>query len=119
MSLPPTIADSDAMAMKLPPHSPKPTSLDGQTESSATVWESEDGRLESGVWECTPGTFTAFRDGYDEIAHIVSGSATVESNDGVVVELTSGSTLITPAGWKGTWIVHATVRKVYVIRTLA
>lgn len=119
MSLLPTIADADALVLELPPHTPKPTSLDGQTESSATLWESEDGLLETGVWECTPGTFTAFRDGYDEIAHIVSGSATVESNDGAIVQLAPGSTLITPAGWKGTWIVHDTVRKVYVIRTLA
>lgn len=118
MENPPTIVDSDAKLLALPPHSPKPTSIDGQTETSTTIWESFDGHVETGVWECTTGTFTAFRDGYDEIAHIVSGSATVTSSDGVVVEIGPGSILVTPSGWRGTWTVHDTVRKVYVTRTL-
>lgn len=118
MENPPTIVDSDALRLLLPPHTLKPTSIDGQTESSVTIWESSDGRVETGVWECVPGTFTAFRDGYDEIAHIVSGMATVTSNDGEVVELSPGSTLVTPAGWKGNWTIHETVRKVYVLRTI-
>ena len=119
MENPPTIVDLDAKRFVLPPHTPKPTSIDGQTEASASIWESSDGRVETGVWECTPGTVPAFRDGYDEVAHIVSGTATVTSNDGDVVQLSSGSTLVTPAGWKGTWTIHDTVRKVYVLRTIS
>lgn len=115
----PTINASDANTMPLPPHAPKPTSLDGQTESIASIWKSEDGVVETGVWECTPGTFTASRDGYDEVAHVVSGTATVTSTAGDVIALGPGSTLVTPAGWTGTWTVHETIRKIYVVRTLS
>lgn len=115
----PTIHAPDANAMQLPPHAPKPTSIDGQTESSATIWMSGDGVTETGVWECTVGTFTASRDGYDEVAVILSGTATVTSDAGDVVHLGPGSTIVTPAGWTGTWIVHETMRKVYVLRTIS
>lgn len=115
---PPTIHDADALGVALPPHQPKPTSLDGQTESSHTLWESPDGLVEVGVWECTPGTFTAFRDGYDEVAHIHVGRATVTSETGDKAHLGPGSTLVTPAGWKGTWQVHETIRKTYILRTI-
>jgi uncharacterized cupin superfamily protein len=115
----PTIHSSNANSMPLPPHAPKPTSLDGQTESIASIWKSKDGSVETGVWECTPGTFTATRDGYDEVAHVVSGSATVTSGSGDVVSLVPGSTLVTPAGWTGSWTVHETMRKIYVVRTVS
>jgi uncharacterized cupin superfamily protein len=115
----PSIATTDANSMSLPAHVPKPTSLDGQTETSASTWTSADGTAESGVWECTAGTFTARRDGYDEIAIILSGTATVRSDTGETVDLGPGSIFVTPAGWTGVWTVHDTIRKVYVIRNLA
>lgn len=110
---------SNSHHVELPAPAPKPTSLDGQYESSLDVWVSRDGRLETGVWECEPGTFTATRDGYDEIATILSGSATVTDGAGVTTELVAGSILVMPAGWTGTWTIHETLRKVYVIRTVS
>lgn len=115
---PPTIHAADARTVDLPPHTPKPTSVDGQTESSLTLWESSDGVVEVGVWECTPGTFTAFRDGYDEVAQILAGTATVMPESGDPIELVPGSTLVTPSGWKGSWRVHETIRKTYILRTI-
>ena len=53
---------------------PKPTSLEGdQLEAANTLWTSEDGKIEVGVWECSQGRFTARRDTNSEICHIVSG----------------------------------------------
>jgi len=118
MEFVPTIHANDANTLPLPPHVPKPTSIDGQTESSEVIWKSVDGIVETGVWECTAGTFTASRDGYDEVATILSGTATVVSSGGDTVDLGPGSTLVTPAGWTGTWTVHETMRKVFVLRTL-
>lgn len=112
-----TPSSDNALTRALPAGSPKPTSLDGQLESSLDIWVSEDGSLETGIWECSPGTFTATREGYDEVATILSGRATVVDGDGVVTELAAGSVLVTPAGWTGTWTVHESMRKVYVIRT--
>ncbi|WP_287344239.1 hypothetical protein [Mesorhizobium sp.] len=35
---------------------PKPTSLEGdQMEAANTLWTSEDGKIEVGVWECSQG----------------------------------------------------------------
>lgn len=99
--------------MELPARTPKPTSLTGQQESLLTVWTASDGKSTMGIWECEPGTFTAFRDGFDETAVIVSGRATVTAEDGLVEEVGPGSILATPNNWRGTWVVHETVRKIY------
>ena len=109
----PTTFIADAITMELPPRAPKPTSLTGQLESLLTIWTASDGKSTMGVWECEPGTFTAHRDGFDETAIIVTGRATVTGDDGVVVEVGPGSILATPNQWKGTWVVHETVRKIY------
>jgi hypothetical protein len=103
-------------ALALPEGVLKPTSLSGQLESFTDVWVSTDAGLETGVWECTPGTFTATRVGYDEIAHIVTGTATVTDSHGVISELAPGTVFVTPEGWAGTWVVHEPMRKNYTIR---
>jgi len=91
----------------------KATTLTGQMEQVDVVWESEDGKLVYGVWECEPGTFTSFRDGYHETATIVAGSATITAEDGTVIEAKPGTMLSTPEGWKGTWVCHERIRKVF------
>ncbi|CAB4857609.1 unannotated protein [freshwater metagenome] len=115
----PTIHEADAASITLPVASSKPTSLTGQTESSLTLWESSDGHVQLGVWECSPGTFTATRDGYDEVAQILFGMATITTDEGQTCELGSGSVFVTPSGWSGTWTIHETIRKTYVIRTIS
>jgi uncharacterized cupin superfamily protein len=93
---------------------PKPTSTtEGQQEAALTVWTAPEG-VETGVWEATPGRFTATREGYHEICQILSGRATVTPTDGVPVDIGAGDTLVTPAGWTGVWEVHETLRKTYV-----
>ncbi|WP_433215128.1 cupin domain-containing protein [Microtetraspora malaysiensis] len=106
----------DATTAALGPDAPKPTSVTGdQREAALEVWTTRDGSTVTGVWECTPGTFTALRDGYHEICQILSGRATVTHEDGTSAEVGPGSTLILPDGWRGEWQVHETVRKTYVI----
>ena len=99
----------------LGPHAPKPTSSTaGQTEAALTVWTAAGG-AETGVWEATPGTFAATRDGYHEVCQILSGRATITPTGGAPVEIGPGDTLVTPAGWTGVWEVHETLRKTYVV----
>lgn len=114
----PTTFIDDATHMGLPEPTLKPTTLTGQMESLTTVWTASDGKSTMGVWECEPGTFTAFRDGFDETCVIVAGRATVTGEDGVVVEVGPGDILATPKYWRGTWVVHETVRKIYNIMYL-
>ena len=116
---PPTFTFEDAANHKLQSEPVlKPTTLTGQMESIDMIWVSEDGKYEFGVWECEPGTFTSFRDGYHETATIVKGSATITAEDGTVIEAKPGTMLGTPAGWKGTWVCHEPIRKVFNIMNL-
>lgn len=96
---------------------PKPTTLtSGQKEALQPLWESLDGLTKVGIWDCTPGTFTADRTAMAELCHILSGSATVTNYDGSGVRrIVAGDLLILPIGWRGEWQVHETIRKTYVL----
>ena len=95
---------------------PKPTSIEGnQEEAAKTLWTSPDGKLEIGVWECTPGRFTAVREDNSEICHIVSGRVSLHGPAGRTQEVRPGEVLVLPKGWRGEWTVHEKVRKLYVI----
>jgi uncharacterized protein len=110
-------AFEDLMGVDVGKFSPKPTSLTpGQTEASANLWTSADGLTNIGVWECTPGRFTADRTTSAEYCHIIAGSATVSNLDGGVSRrINAGDLLVLPIGWKGEWVIHDHMRKLYVI----
>lgn len=84
-------------------------------EATGAVWSSNG--TEVGFWECSPGSFTARRDGYTEICQFLEGTVTVETDGGARAILAAGDTLVMPSGWSGTWHVHTTVRKTYVTIT--
>lgn len=110
----PTVAGLRPLGRDLGERSPKPTAAtDGMLEASDSLW----GRagLDVGYWECTPGRFTATRDGYAEICQILAGRVTIEVEGEEPVTLEPGDTLVMPSGWRGVWAVHETVRKLYVI----
>ena len=109
------IVVSDVRTCDAGEHRPKATAKQpGQTESSRTLWESAEG-IRSGVWEVTPGTFDSTRPEYHELCQIVSGSATITEPDGTSFEVVPGALFITPEGWVGTWEVHETLRKAWVV----
>ena len=100
------------------PFAPKPTSVEGnQQEASRTLFESEDGSLEIGIWECTPGRFTADRSQSSETCHFISGRIEMRRADGEVRLLGPGDLLVLPRGWKGEWRILETTRKLYVIHS--
>lgn len=112
-AVPTTTADAAAVALGEP--RPKATALThGQTEADLSVWSDAAGN-EVGYWECTPGRFSARRDGFTEICQILSGWATLHPAGDEPVEIGPGSTLVTPSGWIGDWDVHETIRKLFVI----
>jgi uncharacterized cupin superfamily protein len=95
-------------------HVVKPTAVTpGMTEALAEFWAS--GLATVGFWECTEGEFTARRDGYSEVCHLLSGEVSVVTTGGATVRIGPGDTLVMPSGWVGSWIVHAPVRKLYII----
>jgi uncharacterized cupin superfamily protein len=103
-------------SMQLGSFKPKPTTLTpGQTEASITFWKSPDGRERTGVWECTPGRFTADRSKETELCYIISGKAALRRADGEVKTIGPGDVLILPRGWRGEWEIIETTRKFFSI----
>jgi uncharacterized cupin superfamily protein len=111
------LASFHALAtLDLGPMAPKPTSFEGdQTEASVTLASHDGGRVEIGVWECTPGRFTADRSTSAEFCHFILGRVEMTHADGRKVLLGPGDAINLPLGWKGEWRVIERVRKLYVI----
>jgi uncharacterized protein len=73
-----------------------------------------DGRVESGTWQSTPGQFRrAVMDA--EFSHFIAGRATFVADDGQIVEFSAGDAAYFPPLTHGTWIIHETLRKTYVV----
>lgn len=117
--MPTTVLQRNAPAHAIAAFAPKPTALTpGQSEGSTEFWTApgvSPGPIETGIWEADPGTFTATRDGYHELCYLLSGRVTLTEDGEQPLEVTAGDLFVTPAGWTGTWQVHETVRKIYVI----
>lgn len=97
---------------------PKPTSVEGnQMEASRVLFRSDDGTLEIGIWECTPGRSTADRSHSSETCHFISGRVEMRRADGEVRHLGPGDLLVLPQGWKGEWRLLERTRKLYVLHT--
>jgi uncharacterized cupin superfamily protein len=72
------------------------------------------GGLEVGVWEMTPGVMRDVE--ADEVFVVLSGSATVEFDDGTTaLNLQPGDVVRLAEGAKTVWTVTETLRKVYLI----
>ncbi|MEI7760995.1 MAG: cupin domain-containing protein [Thermoleophilia bacterium] len=108
------ITVTDPLGVSLEAIGPKPNTLAGAPVESAHEIYAE-GRLEIGVWEVTPGSFTTVKNGVSELMHFIAGSGTIVGDDGMTTLIAPGVVLITPDGWSGTWHVSETVRKVYAI----
>lgn len=105
---------NDALTANPGEHIPKATSsTPGQTEVSFRLWAREGHK--TGIWEVTPGVFKSTRPGYDEICQILSGKGTITEEDGSSFEIGPGTLFVTPAGWTGTWTIHETLRKMWVV----
>ncbi|ODN66431.1 cupin domain-containing protein [Methylophaga muralis] len=83
-----------------------------------TTWlehVSEDGKLLTGFWEATPGTYRVTYNA-DEMVHIFEGKATLKADNGDPVTYIAGDSFLVKAGFKGTWMTQQTVRKIFAIR---
>ena len=106
----------DLLSRDIGAFAPKPTSIEGdQQEATAVLWTSPDGKMETGIWECTPGRFTADRSAAAEFCHILSGRIEMRHVDGRIEHLGPGDALMLPQGWKGEWLLRAQTRKIYVM----
>ena len=95
---------------------PLATPLGGEMPTHGLdLYATEDGTISSGTWQVGPGNSRWDMPDEGEFIHVLSGRMTCTEDDGTVTEVGPGSTVVFPKGWAGTWDVHETLRKVYVI----
>ncbi len=75
----------------------------------------DDGRTSIGIWECTPGSWPSEKVGFGELMHFIAGHGWITDADGTRHEIRPGAVRYFADGWRGTWEVDATVRKLYVL----
>ena len=105
----------DVMSLELEPEELDPSQVVSGSPrlGNRTLFESQDGRVIRGVWECTPGILTDVEQ--DELFVILAGRATVQVEGGDTLELRPGVAGILARGAKTVWTVTETLRKVYQI----
>ncbi|MEW6283133.1 MAG: cupin domain-containing protein [Candidatus Eremiobacterota bacterium] len=90
--------------------------IQGVSRTSGILLSREpDGRAESGLWICTPGTWRCHVT-RDEFCHFLLGRCTYTHESGEVIEVEPDTVAFFPRDWRGACQVHETVRKVYLIR---
>lgn len=113
-TIPAIVYDADPQTLDLTVLGPRTPALTGAPVESFRVLHRDAGGR-SGVWECTPGSFDSARNGDTELMHFLSGAGTITTADGTVHEIGPGVLLVAPDGWRGTWDIRETVRKIYTI----
>lgn len=73
------------------------------------------GKIRSGIWESTAGSFTADYTGIVEFCHILEGEATVKTEAGEETVVSEGDAFVLDAGLKVTWTVQAHIKKHFMI----
>ena len=77
------------------------------------LWKDANG-AEAGIWECTAGPSRWVLE-TNEFVHVLSGSMTITPDDGEPQFVGPGDAIFIPRGWSGSWELHETLRKLYVI----
>jgi len=94
---------------------PQPDAIEGQSRSSGLLLhKSADGKVESGLWVCTPGSWRLSMTG-DELCYFMSGRATYTEHNGDTIDVTPGTVVHFPSGWTGRCDVHETLRDTYML----
>lgn len=104
----------DLLKLDIGAFAAKPTSIEGdQKEATLVLWTSANAKMETGIWECTPGRFTADRTQNAEVCHLLTGRVTLHNSDGTSQEIRAGEMFALPLGWRGEWTIHEQTRKIY------
>lgn len=94
---------------------PQPDAIEGQSRSSGLLlYKAADGKVESGLWVCTPGSWRLSIPG-DELCYFLSGRATYTEHNGDTIDVTPGTAVHFPSGWAGRCDVHETMRNTYML----
>lgn len=76
------------------------------------LYESADGRFNSGIWTCEPGKWrVVFTE--SEFCQLLEGTIVVRGDDGSERTFRAGDAFVSPAGFTGTWDVLQAAKKYY------
>jgi len=87
-------------------------------EPMLTSWETDnlqEGAIRAGMWESTPGTIQVAKGETWEFCTILSGQAEITEENGDVIRVKAGDTLVMRPGFVGAWKTLETMRKYWVI----
>ncbi len=94
---------------------PLPEAMDANQPMSVrekALWSNGD--AETGLWECTAGPSYWVQETH-EVIQVLRGSMTVTTDDGQITDVGTGDVAVFPRGWRGTWLIHETLLKVYTV----
>jgi len=90
--------------------------IDGSPALTSWVVDNlREGAIRAGMWECTPGTIRVIKGEAYEFCTILSGRAEITDEDGTVINVKAGDTLVMRPGFVGAWKTLETMRKYWVI----
>ncbi len=112
------VSDSDAATMELVDYGalqpPVGAALDGPMATAGQVfWQSDDGSITTGVWECAAGRMRADFGNDGEMVHVVKGTIQARSDDGEELTVGPGQSATFPPFWTGIWTLEGPMRKLY------
>jgi uncharacterized cupin superfamily protein len=84
------------------------------TMKTAVQHKTEDGKVLSGTWQATPGTYHATYSDY-EFVHMIAGRIIITPDGGQPVEVGPGDAFVVEADFKGTWKIVEPVTKHFVV----
>jgi len=79
--------------------------------------EDKDGRVNTGVWEATPGVTHSIKGDTYEFCYLLAGKVELTPKGGEPVIYVAGDSFVLKPGWVGVWRTIETVRKIYVTAT--
>jgi uncharacterized cupin superfamily protein len=88
---------------------------DDKREVNHTFFQTENGSILSGVWECAPCCEEIDAYPVHEMMTVLSGSVTLTNADGSSDTFTAGDTFFIAKGTRCTWKITETLRKYYMI----
>ncbi|WP_404401902.1 cupin domain-containing protein [Pelagibacterium halotolerans] len=71
-------------------------------------------KVQTGVWEATPGESHSIKGTMLEFCHIISGLVEIEEKGGETRTFRAGDSFVMKPGFVGIWRTIETVRKIYV-----
>ncbi len=71
-------------------------------------------KVQTGVWEATPGVTHSIKGTTYEFCHIISGLIEIEEKGGETKTYRAGDSFVMKPGFVGVWRTIETVRKIYV-----